>query len=327
MEIIVTNVNHALAEGISWLLRAGVEEPSRNGPVLVSPEPVMVTYTRPLERVLFSPLRDANPFFHLMESLWILAGRNDMAWPVQFNKNFTQYSDDGIIQPGAYGHRWRYHFGYDQLEAIALELERHPESRRCVLGMWDAGVDPARAAAGGKDVPCNTQAYFDLRNGKLNLTVLNRSNDLVWGLAGANSVQFSLLLEYLATKLKVEPGEYRQFTNNLHLYLNVYPRETLSALANDAATQDRYLQKDWRHFPLALATETWDADLKHFLEVPTDLVDYKEPFFPGVAAPMYAAWVARKLKKSVGVQLDWVTCIAAPDWRTACSEWILRRRA
>ena len=52
----------------------GKRKDSRNGPVLEFPEPVLICYNRPVERVLFYPSRDANPFFHLMEGLWMLVG-------------------------------------------------------------------------------------------------------------------------------------------------------------------------------------------------------------------------------------------------------------
>ena len=84
------NVNDALAAGLRYLWAEGIPETSRNGPVLVAPTPVTTVYSHPTERVLLSPTRDANPFFHLMESLWMLAGKNDIALPVQFNKRFGQ---------------------------------------------------------------------------------------------------------------------------------------------------------------------------------------------------------------------------------------------
>ena len=74
MKVIDTrNVNTALRWALPELLKEGVEEPSRNGLVLVMPTPVTTVYQRPQERVVFSPERNANPFFHLMESLWMLA--------------------------------------------------------------------------------------------------------------------------------------------------------------------------------------------------------------------------------------------------------------
>ena len=74
------NVQEALVVGLQDLRRYGVERESRNGPVVVFPEPVTTVCERPEERVLFHCERDANPFFHLFEALWMLAGRNDLAY-------------------------------------------------------------------------------------------------------------------------------------------------------------------------------------------------------------------------------------------------------
>ncbi len=321
----VTNVNQALSEALHWMLSQGVEEPSRNGPVVALPEPAMITYTNPEQRVLFSPKRDANPFFHLMEALWMLGGRNGLAFPLYFNSQFDRFSDDGVTLWGAYGYRWRCWFGYDQLSVIAQELKRNPQSRRCVLEMWDASVftsDLSRAVNGGKDVPCNTHAYFDCRDGQLNMTVCNRSNDLLWGAFGANAVHFSVLLEYLAEMVGMPIGHYRQFTNNLHVYTDVCPRETWHELATDAENHDFYSLGNANHYPLIHTNvETWDKDLAEFLAGRRE--NFADPFFRDVAKPMYEAWVDRKTKQGDGLRL--VEKIAAPDWRIACSTWIKRR--
>src|SRR6187549_1871940 len=137
----VDNVNQGLAEGLRRVVNMGLERPSRNGPVLVMPGPVTTTYKRPTNRVLFSQRRDANPFFHCMEGLWMLAGRNDVEWPAYFAKNMRSYTDDGHTLHGAYGYRWLKHFKFDQLALIIDQLKHDPNSRRAVLQMWDAPVD------------------------------------------------------------------------------------------------------------------------------------------------------------------------------------------
>lgn len=347
MEIKATNVNRALAEGLQWLKVAGVKEDSRNGPVLVSPEPVMTIYTHPLERVLFSPLRDANPFFHLMEALWMLAGRNDVAWPAQFAKQILQYSDDGKTMWGAYGNRWRDWFGHDQIPLIVEELKRNPNSRRAVLAMWDSYMafelghgpterkpypyessDLVKALAGGKDVPCNTHVYFDAREGKLNMTVLCRSNDIWWGAYGANAVHFSVLQEYMAFAVGIPVGIYRQFSNNFHLYTNVVPFHRLSEFATDADSHDGYSFVSGggvvaEPYPLiSTSIEAWDRDLTLFMNSPT-MGLYRDPFFNGVATPMYMAWHQRKNRLDNGEL--WARRIEATDWRQACMDWIGRR--
>ena len=63
------NVNDALVKGAQLMKSGGQAQASRAGGTLEYPEPVCTVYERPLERVLFDAVRDANPFFHLMESL------------------------------------------------------------------------------------------------------------------------------------------------------------------------------------------------------------------------------------------------------------------
>jgi hypothetical protein len=111
MELVVRNVNQAFSE-IFWKLKVLNLQPeqTRNGPAIVYPEMVTTVYKCPSERVLFHKGRDANPIFHLMESIWMLAGRNDAAFLQQFNKRMADFSDDNKVFNAAYGYRWRKHF-------------------------------------------------------------------------------------------------------------------------------------------------------------------------------------------------------------------------
>ncbi len=76
----VRNVCSALPTGMALLKTFGVIEESRAGRVLVVPNPVTTIYAQPTERVLFAAARNANPWFHLAEALYMLAGRNDSAF-------------------------------------------------------------------------------------------------------------------------------------------------------------------------------------------------------------------------------------------------------
>lgn len=322
--ITANSVNEALSSALRYMEHCGIEESSRNGFVLVAPEPVITEYRNPMNRVVFSPLRNANPFFHLMEALWMLDGRNDLAWPMFFNKRFAEYSDDGEIIHGAYGYRWRNWFERDQLKQIVEHLKLHPNSRRAVLTMWDGSAD---LGCSSKDVPCNTQVYFDLRQGDLNMTVCCRSNDLWWGAYGANVVHFSILQEYLAAWLAVPIGVYRQFSNNFHLYTEVIAKEDLIKIAVDVDAHDNYSSVPGSCQPHSLRCwntpmELWDHDLRMFLLDPYGDVNYQHNFFNDVAAPMYAAWYDRKNGTSSGILS--AQAIGVPDWRVACVEWIVR---
>lgn len=344
MEIITaSSVSEALGTALHQLETKGIPQSSRNGSVLVMPTPVVTVYTNPLRRVLFSPLRDANPFFHLMEALWMLAGKNDLLFPMQFNQRFREYSDDGSTIWGAYGWRWREFFGYDQLEFIARDLRANPYSRRAVLAMWNAAPELAGveshggntadlfvAADGGKDVPCNTHVYFDCRDGKLNMTVCNRSNDAWWGAYGANAVHFSVLQEYMAAKVGVSVGVYRQFSNNLHLYTDIVQADRISMYANDARGSDRYTTT---HANAALRPmvdcniHDWERDLHRLVArdgIPNEH-GWHSTFFRDVARPMYMAHDAWRHKQYDEAE-EIVIQVTAWDWRIAAWDWLERRR-
>jgi thymidylate synthase len=317
------NVNDAYAQALRYLYVEGIEESSRNGPVLVAPGPVTTVYSHPCERVLFSSKRDANPFFHFFEALWMLAGRNDLDFPQQFNKRFGEYSDDGVTLAGAYGYRWREYFGYDQLQVIADELKHNPHSRRCVLSMWDAqglGYDalPDLLRQDSKDLPCNTTAYFDVRSGRLNMTVCCRSNDIVWGAYGANAVHFSMLLEYMAAAVGVPVGVYRQMSNNFHLYTDVVPKAKMLELAEDAVPAYPEVTP-----MVAIDPSTWLQNIGYFVAGEKTLV---EPFLAYTVVPMWYAWQAHKAGDYAAAR---ATCgtIRAVDWRVACTAWLQRRQA
>jgi hypothetical protein len=182
---------------------------------------------------------------------------------------------------------------------------------------------------------CNTHAYVDLRGGALNITVLNRSNDLIFGMLGANVVHMSMLQEYLATQVGARVGVYRQFTNNMHVYLDKFPRVTLEVIAEEC----REITEDQRPLPSpGPAIEPgFDDDLILFMEWARSCMRSITPeaappaplcqtaFINTVAVPMMSAWLARKAGRPTADVLLTIDRIAAPDWQRACHEWVMRR--
>jgi len=334
------NVNDAIVGGAQLLKEGGRSQPSRAGGTIEYPEPVCTVYERPLERVLYDPVRDANPFFHLMEALWMLAGRRDVDWLVRFNQRMAAYSDDGVVFNAAYGYRWREQFELegahgeqlrDQLSVIVRLLRADPDSRRAVLQIWDAEADLGVSSV---DLACNTQAMFKVRGGKLNITVLNRSNDIIWGCYGANAVQFSMLLEYMAARIGVEPGLYRQVSDSFHAYEDTWPK--ISGIA-DRYRGDPYVREEVSTYPLVAAAEGFDADLERWFDKPPDCLTFaqwdeeaagnawRNPYFIRVATPIYNSWFAYK-RKDRGAAVQWLDRCAATDWRLAAREWLRRRQ-
>ncbi len=334
------NVNDALVKGVALMHADAIQQASRNGNTLEHPEPVCTIYERPTERVLFDKVRDANPFFHLLESLWMLAGRRDVAWLKRILPRMAEFSDDGVIFNAAYGYRWRNQFelktpddasSTDQLTAIADLLKADPDSRRALLQIWDARAD---LAVKSNDLACNTQAMFKVRDGRLNMLVTNRSNDMVWGCYGANAVHFSVLQEYMAARIGVAVGAYRQMSDSFHAYDTTWGKV---ADLGERYEGDPYAKDEVRVFPLVAVPEAFDSELQRWFDNPPDALTpqdwdeapgaaWRNPFFHDVATPMYQAIFAYKERKNRDEANQWLDRCEATDWQRAGREWLQRRK-
>ena len=322
MEIVTRNANTLFSE-MFWKLKvSGVRTESRNGPVMRFPEPVLTRVRYPVERVLFHVERDANPIFHCLEAVWMLAGRQDVSFLQQFNSRIGQYSDDSEVFNAAYGHRMRSHFGHDQLVEVIEILSRDPNSRQAVIQLWDS-QDLSKST---KDKACNTQLMFEVVNRHLNMTVINRSNDCWFGYAGANIVHMTMIQEFVASALDIPVGEYRTFSNNLHLYLELYNAEHYVKNPPYDAFFDLYSQHAVRPLPMMLNADydSFLKDCERFCDEPfKQNAKYAHPFFNHVAHPL--AMISHTRKLDAGTGAGWAEKIKAQDWRRAAQDWIHRR--
>lgn len=344
-EISARNVNDAWSEAIQLLSKKGVARDSRYGPVLEYPDPVVTRYERPWERVLFDPIRDANPFLHFFEGLWMLAGRSDVAYVKQFSSKIGEFSDNGTDFHGAYGKRWRSWFTpytldeaenhktlyeegdwIDQLSGVIAMLKSNPDDRRAVLQMWDPVADFNKT---GKDFPCNTNIYFKVRQGKLYMTVCCRSNDIVWGCYGANAVHMSMLHQYVAEMCGYAMGPYHQISDSWHGYLNTF--EKFKAYGSGYPSWDD-------HYTTVSCTRAMVTEPAFFDEEVSSFVDRSKPgvefladypwrneFFPKVAIPILLAWRAYKEKHEY-TAMRHIDNIQDIGWRIGCREWLYRRK-
>jgi hypothetical protein len=320
-------------------MRHQPEFPSRNGPVKRMVEPVIIAHRNPTNRILYNEVRDANPFFHFFETLWMLNGQDNLDYLVKFNPRMAEYSDDRkLVRGSAYGVRWRSWFGYDQLINIAERLRADPYDRRTVLTMWDAATD---LEIESKDVPCNTHCYFSYRPAKddsagfLDLTVCNRSNDLIYGCLGSNVFHFSFLLEFMAGMAGLKVGTYYQFTNNLHIYVdNPTAKKCLEQIE---VSPDPFVYPETRSiFTEGENPEAWLSDLEFFMRTKSiEDAPYTHDFFEKVAYPLWRAHDVFKSKikgdfnsflSCYYAAVRWVNQCADEPMRKACLEWLDRRK-
>ena len=277
----------------------------------------------------------------------MLAGRRDVATLTHYVRHMSDFSDDGINFHGAYGDRWKMHWSYDQLDVVIDLLNKQPQSRRAVIQMWDCKVD-LRSHEKIKDTPCNLIITPWIHNQLLDLTVFCRSNDVIWGAAGVNAVQFSILQEYLASKLGIGVGSLYQISNNFHAYAEIF--EDLKTLRTTTTTyhDDEYTNLTVQTTKLINDPVLFDQELKHFFkwhdtrlgstkedEQKVDMQymsSWRNSIFSKVAIPMVKAYMIFRRRKDDPNQFEDIDRLlddSLPnaqrnDWLYAAQRWMKR---
>lgn len=219
-------------------LRDGVEYAPRGNKVLEVPYPVVLRLTNVHRPFIESKIRRANYRFGMAEACWILGGSDDAKLIGEYNKQMLKFSDDGERMWGAYGPRLM-----GQLAHVVSTLKRDPDSRQAIVTTWRPQVEevPNRTdeaiVAGGlqcldwladfpewdgsswrsKDIPCTVAWHFQIRDGRLNLSVFMRSHDVWLGLP-YDVLSFTTVQRAVASMLGIEAGVYSHILSNLHLY-------------------------------------------------------------------------------------------------------------
>lgn len=180
---------------------------------------VTITIRSPRQRWVAVRHPVMSPAFALAEAIWILAGRNDSAVLNFFNRDLPRFAGEGPTFYGAYGHRLRNHHGLDQLETAYWALRTNASTRQVVLQIWDPRADLPGLDGEPRslDIPCNTQSFLRIQDGKLHWLQTMRSNDIFRGLP-YNFVQFTTVQEVMAGWLGVGLGSYTHVVNSLHYY-------------------------------------------------------------------------------------------------------------
>jgi len=209
-----TNVNEALPRLMHALLEEGDEFGSRAGRTLELMH-VGITLEKPWQREIVLPDRKASIAAQVVETMWVLSGRNDVAGLVHYLPRATDFSDDGVEWRAGYGPRLREYQGVvDQLDYVVGTLADSPGSRQAVATLWEPNVDTIP----GKDIACNNWLSFSSRLGYLDLHVGIRSNDAVWGWSGINTFEWSALQEVVAGLLGLLVGGLHFSVTSFHLY-------------------------------------------------------------------------------------------------------------
>lgn len=160
----------------------------------------------------------------LAEIVWVLSGSNVLdGWLDVFLKRAREYSDNGHTWRAGYGPRI---YSYGQIDTVLNRIRRQEYTRQAIMSIYDPALDTETSIMRDtgnlegvtKDMPCNDLLMWDVTDKRLNLTVLNRSNDWAWGAFSINYQEFRVLQDILAGILGLNVGVYRLYSNNMHLY-------------------------------------------------------------------------------------------------------------
>lgn len=123
-------------------------------------------------------------------------------WPYTYNLRITKFASHllGNLDEA-----------FNQLVLVKKELRRNPASTRAVITIRDPedfNLD---------DPPCLQSIQFMIRNGRLDMYVMFRSND-AWNAFYMNAWGLMALQREMARKLCVKPGKYVHTANSFHVY-------------------------------------------------------------------------------------------------------------
>lgn len=211
-------VNEAWEKGFEALraqAEKGYQAGSRDGAVVGEICDAVFCIEDPTRNIVTSPIRKMPMRYAIGELAWYLSGSNHVRDIAPFAKKWEEISDDGIHNNSAYGWRIFDKFNFNQWEHVKAMLKKDPNSRQAVIHIKDADNTPT------KDTPCTVYLQFLLRDGKLNLSVHMRSND-IWMGVPYDMFSFTFLQMKMAMELGVDIGQYTHYAGSLHVYARDY---------------------------------------------------------------------------------------------------------
>ena len=213
------NANQAFNFLISRI--AGSGEIPGNGTIRLENIGFYMAY--PTENHITEDWRKWNLKYAEREWNWYLSHSRDVS-ELQKHAPIWKRMHGGDCQVNSnYGWLWNRN---KQLQKAIELLENAPDTRQAWLTLYDGKeMDDYEF-----DTPCTLNVGFKLDvfhndNRLLNMTVIMRSNDLIFGFCN-DQFCFSQLQKYVASKIGAEIGYYYHFAQDLHIYLpksRVYP--------------------------------------------------------------------------------------------------------
>jgi hypothetical protein len=104
---------------------------------------------------------------------------------------------------------------YNQIEEVISRLKEDPDSRQLYISIWDP--EDITKIGGRSRIPCSLGYLVQCREGRLDLTYLQRSCDFATHMK--NDIFFAIKLqEYLANRSGIPVGKFTHWLGSLHVF-------------------------------------------------------------------------------------------------------------
>lgn len=167
---------------------------------------VMFELTNPKSCRLINAIRQPSHRVGYIEGVLLCDSTNE----IKYMPWYKPFSRDGFHSYSMYG-QWINPVLFEMIE----KLRKFPNTRQCQFQIYNHHLNNWNKEE--TDVPCTTTGIFEIVNGKLNLTIFMRSNDLFLG-TPYNVQMFCYLQQVVANTLNIPIGIYTHIVNNLHIY-------------------------------------------------------------------------------------------------------------
>ena len=114
------------------------------------------------------------------------------------------------------GVKHHYEYGdFDQVDNLLYLLKNKPMDRRMIVTMWNPADIHDMALP-----PCVYESLWDIADGKLNCTLIQRSGDVLAAAAsgGWDTMEYAILVHMIAQVVGLKPGKLTHIVHNLHIY-------------------------------------------------------------------------------------------------------------
>lgn len=177
---------------------------------------VNICILRPKDRLIKTEWRKWSEKYAEREWQWYLSQNRSVEEIKKYAPTWDKMHGGDNLVNSNYGWQWGRN---NQLDKCIEQLKQNPNTRQA----WFSIFDGKEKDEYKYDTPCTMCVGFDIhpKTQELNMTVIMRSNDLIYGFCN-DQYCFSKLQELVAHELNIPMGNYHHFAHDLHIYEKHY---------------------------------------------------------------------------------------------------------